>query len=214
MNPFISLEPEKFYHLYNRGNNKENVFYTEDNYRYFLEKYSKYSDGYLETFAYCLMPNHFHFLVRVKKEKDVKDAVRRDFPNFKNLENLKRPGGMKDGIISERLRRFFLGYSKAINKQEKRTGSLFQKNFHRKCIEGDDNLKNIVCYIHANPVQHRFAKRISDYSWSSYNSLLSEGYSRLMRKEVLEWFDGKENFVSVHKAKPDFSKMENLIMEK
>ena len=90
---------------------------------------------------------------------------------------------------------------------------MFQKNFHRKCIEGDDSLRNIVCYIHSNPVQHRFAKSISDYTWSSYKSLLSEGYSRLMRKEVFEWFDGKENFISAHKTKPDFSKIENLFVE-
>jgi len=56
-----------FYHIYNRGNNRENIFFEENNYYYFLEKYDKYLTNYLETFAYCLLPNHFHLLVRVKE---------------------------------------------------------------------------------------------------------------------------------------------------
>jgi REP element-mobilizing transposase RayT len=59
------------YHIYNHGNNKDNIFYREENYEYFLKKYFEYLFGYVDTFVYCLLPNHFHMLIRVKSEEDV-----------------------------------------------------------------------------------------------------------------------------------------------
>ena len=55
-----------FYHIYNRGNNGDDVFYEARNYKYFLEKYDLYLSDFVETYAYCLLPNHFHILIRVK----------------------------------------------------------------------------------------------------------------------------------------------------
>jgi REP element-mobilizing transposase RayT len=57
------------YHLYNHANGNINLFRSDENYRFFLEKYAKYVTPYFDTYAYCLMPNHFHFLVRVKDER-------------------------------------------------------------------------------------------------------------------------------------------------
>lgn len=103
-----------FYHVFNRGNNRENLFYSLRNYTYFLRKFDEHLSEFLDTYAYCLLPNHFHFLVRVKEWRT--DSI-----------------AQSDGIgevsaqISEQFRRFFIGYSQAINKQERRSGSLFQK---------------------------------------------------------------------------------------
>ena len=119
--------PETFYHIFNRGNNGENVFYEEHNYPYFLKKYDFYLSMFVDTHAYCLLPNHFHILIRVKSEKDIREAAKSDLPDFRNLANL-----TADRIISERFRLLFLSYAKAINKEQKRRGSLFQKPFRRK----------------------------------------------------------------------------------
>ena len=67
----IPLHEGKFYHIYNRGNNRETLFYTEANYKYFLKKYDKYLSEYIDTYAYCLLPNHFHLLISVKELKDI-----------------------------------------------------------------------------------------------------------------------------------------------
>ncbi len=214
MYPFVNLEPETFYHIYNRGNNKENIFYKKENYRYFLSKLSDYSMDYFDLYSFCLMPNHFHFLVKIKSRKEISEAAGRDFPNFKNLENL---------IVSERMRRFFLGYSKAINKQENRTGSLFQKNFHRIPVYEQENLIRLICYIHRNPVHHGFSKSISEYEWTSYNDLIQSSNSNresssgmkglnLMRMEVMELFGGVENFIKAHQNNREFSDIQNLLV--
>ena len=97
----------QFYHVYNRGNNGEKIFYSTRNYYHFLNLYDKYLSDCVNTYAYCLIPNHFHFLIRVRDSS----------------------------VISDQFRIFFLSYSKAINKQESRTGSLFQKRFKRTTIE-------------------------------------------------------------------------------
>ena len=69
------LEPDHFYHIYNHANGIENLFRTEDNYHYFLKKYHQHISPIAETWAYCLMPNHFHFLVRIKEEKDLIETI-------------------------------------------------------------------------------------------------------------------------------------------
>ncbi len=97
------LQPGVIYHIYNRGNNRETIFHTDGNYHYFLGKYAKYLTPVLDTYAYCLLPNHFHLAVRVKTRAEVVESQRAgrtswpvdanrmepaDLPGFENLEGL------------------------------------------------------------------------------------------------------------------------------
>lgn len=155
MNYHLPLEKGCFYHIYNRGNNGDNIFYTPENYEYFLKRFDYYLSDYLEVYAYCLLPNHFHLLVRVKDEFDESVAsfdktipsLRANSTSEVRSSTSRRSGtsehqpaektlikGLKkltktSDIVSESFRRFFTSYAKAINKQQSRTGSLFQKNF-------------------------------------------------------------------------------------
>ena len=92
INYYPNLEPDTFYHIFNRGNNRENLFYKPENYLYFLKKYGKYLFPVLETYAYVLLPNHFHLMVRVRKKAEIESFVRQrgnqDFPSLKDLESL------------------------------------------------------------------------------------------------------------------------------
>ena len=135
-----------------------------------------------------------------------------DLINFKNLVNLTsvteytrifRQGNptafhqkLLQWLVSERFRRFMLAYAKAINKQEERTGSLFQKLFRRKHIIEAAYLTNAVLYIHRNSIHHNIALELTDWPWNSYESIISEKQTNLKRGEVLEWFGGLESFVS------------------
>jgi hypothetical protein len=64
------------YHIYNRGNNRENIFIQERNTQHFLNLYSKYIDPVADTFAYCLLRNHFHLAVRVKSEEEIIESTK------------------------------------------------------------------------------------------------------------------------------------------
>lgn len=76
----IPIEHDKFYHIYNCGINGENLFRKKANYIYFLQQYDKYIEPVAETFAWCLMPNHIHFLVRIKDEDEIGFIPRKNKP--------------------------------------------------------------------------------------------------------------------------------------
>ena len=65
------LLPDYFYHIYNHANGDDNLFREQENYRFFLQQYAKYINPIADTYAYCLMPNHFHLLVKIKEEQDL-----------------------------------------------------------------------------------------------------------------------------------------------
>ena len=150
------LSSDSIYHIYNRANGNELLFKTEDNYRYFLQKYDSYISLIAETYCYFLMPNHFHFLVRIKGENDLtenfKDKIRKD--NHKDQTGFKN----LSGLVSRQFSNLFNAYSKAFNKQQNRKGSLFIRPFKRKQVTDEQYLKKLVLYIHYNPVEAGLAK--------------------------------------------------------
>ncbi|MEP7278592.1 MAG: hypothetical protein ABI813_08125 [Bacteroidota bacterium] len=184
------LQPSSFYHIYNHGNGNENIFREEENYRFFLEKYDLYISPVAETFSWCLMPNHFHLLIKIKDETTLLNPA---FPKFKTLEKL-----VAANDISRQFSNLFSSYAQAYNKKYKRMGSLFLKNFSRRIITTDSYFSKIIHYIHANPVHHGFVKAICDWHWSSYNTFLSNHPTKINRDEVLNWFGGKEGFIQFH----------------
>ena len=180
------LEVGKSYHIYNRGNNGENLFRQTPDYRNFLRLYRKHLEPICETFAYCLMPNHFHLLIRVR------DKMRAD----SNGQPIHRPPG-------QALANLFVAYTKTMNNMLERTGSLFEHPFHRKSVEDDAYFNRLVVYIHLNPQRHEFVDDFHLWPWSSYLTLLGQGSTLLERDAVLDRFGGPENFAAAHRAVVD-----------
>jgi len=199
----IPLEEGKYYHIYNRGNNRGNLFYNTGNYEYFLRKYDDYLSEFIDTYAFCLLPNHFHMLVRVKDEVDMNPSR---VLNSGRVLNYSR-------FLSLKFSHFFNTYAQAINKQEGRTGSLFQKNYKRIEVTNTNYLANLVFYIHANPQQHGIIDDFRMYPWSSYDRILKSKPSKLKKEEVLEWFDDRENYIYCHTRKANIENIKKLIME-
>lgn len=189
-----------FYHIYNRGNNRENIFYSLRNYAYFLKKYDEYLSPYLDTYAYCLIANHFHFLSRVKEKESIDSIALSDGINISKT-------------ISEQFRRFFIGYSQAINKQEGRRGSLFQKNFKRVPVISQNHLLYLVYYIHANPQRHGVVKDFSRYPYSSYQRFFLDQKTKLRKEEVIEWFGSLDEFAQFHRELQELREIEYLMIE-
>ena len=183
------LEDGYFYHIYNRGNNSDKIFFTEENYQYFLKLLVKYIVPVADIYAYCLLNNHFHFLLRIKEKEDIV------FQKLK-FSTTKIP---KEISASRQFSHFFNAYSQAINKKFARTGSLFEKRFERKKITNENYLKQVILYINTNPLKHNLVERLEDYKWSSYNSIISKAKTNLKRDEVIEMFYNQENFIYCHK---------------
>jgi putative transposase len=130
--PFI---PNQYYHFYNRGNNRQAVFFERDNYLYFLKGIKKYVRGYVDVLVYCLMPTHYHILVKVRQTQTSEVSKQ----------------------VSLAMQKFGISYTKAINKRFSRVGALFQGQFQGKPIK---NYKHLL-----NMIQASLAYETWVYSW-------------------------------------------------
>ncbi len=183
------MEPGKYYHLYTHANGTENLFRSDENFRYFLNQYQKYILPVADTLAYCLMPNHIHFLIRFKYTSITKDN------NSENVDLEK-----KNRKSSQPFSNLFNSYTKAYNKMYARMGSLFIPNFKRKEVSSDQYLTRIILYIHLNPVHHRFVAHPADWQWSSFSIILNTDETWLKRNEVIHWFGNRNEFIGLHET--------------
>ncbi|MEQ9402517.1 MAG: hypothetical protein RIM99_02925 [Cyclobacteriaceae bacterium] len=201
------LQPETFYHVYNRGINSEPIFKREENYSYFLLKYDKYISPIAETYAYCLLNNHFHFLIRTKNEDEISrihNPVRVN-PNRVTRDTSK--------IISLQFSHFFNGYTQAFNKQNDRTGKLFELPFRRIEVGDDAYLSRLIYYIHANPQKHGLIDDFREYPHSSYHSHLSTKRTNLDRENVLTWFGGRNAYSGFHDSFQDEREVRTIVFD-
>ena len=201
------LEYDRYYHIYNRGINGCKLFYENNNYEHFLRLYTEYITPVADTYAWVLMGNHFHFLVRIKAENEIP---------FMPI-----PEGAPDGSFvadkrfkpSSQFGHLFNAYAKAFNKRYERTGSLLEKPFRRIQVSSDQYFKRLVYYIHNNPVHHNFVDHMIEYPWSSYLTIVSEKPTRIDRKAVLEWFGDNESFVEFHGTDQNVKSIEHMVIE-
>jgi REP element-mobilizing transposase RayT len=204
MNYYPKFEPHLTYHIYNRGNNKENIFYQEKNYDYFYSKMIAYLCPYITIHSYCLLPNHFHLLAQVKPPQIF-------YPGTEVVWKKNKPLYKPDEIISEQFRKFFISYSKSINVQQGRTGSLFQKNFKRLVITDEHHYKTVMNYIHQNPQTHKICKDFRSYPYSSYQGIILRNSTIICAQRIMDQFGGEKAFFEYHKADiPYLSDMECL----
>ena len=181
------MELGQTYHIYNHANGNELLFREEANYIFFLDRFKHYIHTVAEIYAYCLMPNHFHFLLRVKAREELQDLS-----GFENLTGLTA----YEHRVSKHFSNFFNSYAKAYNKAFDRRGSLFERKFKDKLIENIDQWQETFLYIHLNPIKHGFTRKLKFWNWSSwhaYNNLEKE--SLLNRSEAISNFDTIDNLL-------------------
>jgi putative transposase len=203
------LEFGQCYHIWNRGNNQENIFLEERNYHHFLRLYSKHVLPIADTYAYCLLRNHFHVLVRIKTVEEQEQT----------LQTLRASGGtpaetlrvFKPRSPSQQFGNLFNAYAKAINKTYGRTGSLFHNPFGRVSVTSDAHFVHLIAYIHQNPQKHGFVEDFRTWPYSSYHACLSRKPTRLMREEVLDWFDGPTAFQAFHRQAVNEAQLAPLV---
>ena len=204
---------DTYYHIYNRGNNGENIFVQERNYTHFLNLLFKYIEPIANTFAYCLLRNHFHLAVRIKSEEEILQYLKTQKKTLKVTSanqphnrqtslanpNPDQPGKpLRSNYPSQQFSNFFNAYSKAINTAYGRTGSLFQHPFGRVPITNERQFWNVIAYIHQNPQKHKFVEDFRDWKYSSYGILISDKPTKIQREIVLDWFGGKQPYLDLH----------------
>tara|TARA_R110002096_G_scaffold117211_1_gene253911 strand:+ start:20763 stop:21371 length:609 start_codon:yes stop_codon:yes gene_type:complete len=200
-NKYAPLEADSIYHVYNQANGDERLLRIGENYAFFLRQYQKYIHPFAETFSYCLMPNHFHFLIQIKNEQSLKDL-----PGFQNLTGLDNK--KLSNFISKQFSNLFNSNTKAFNKMYQRKGSLFMKPFKRKKIEDEAYLKKLIHYIHYNPVEAALVKLPVDWKYSSYKTIISSYKTSIKRNEVIALFEDKQNFIYCHKIALTISRID------
>lgn len=161
------------YHIYNRGNNKQNIFYEERNYIYFLQKVRKHIYPCCDLLAYVLMPNHFHLLVRANEQTITPTSEH----------------SIAKNTLSEGIRVLLSGYTKGINKQQGSTGHLLSQNTKSKCVFDMDSSSPkhaVTCfhYIHLNPIRAGLVSKNEDWHYSSYRDYNGLRNGTLCNKEL------------------------------
>jgi putative transposase len=201
------LQRGHYYHPYNRGNNREDLFREERNYRYFLELYGHHIQPVAETFAYCLLKNHFHLLVKIKDEITQTSQVSTQTSQVSKTCEVSPPKP------SQAFSNLFNAYTKAVNNAYGRTGSLFQERFQRIAVTTDRYFLQLILYIHVNPQKHGLVTDFRAWPWSSYHALGSAQPTRLNRAAMLNWFGDLPQYETFHLGQVDERVIAPLIEE-
>lgn len=198
------LQPDISYHIYNHANGFENIFRCDENYRFFLEKYRLHISPIAETYAYCLMPNHFHLLLRIRKRGVIEDLIRNKNTNFPKVPNFGKDSiEINDNdiekFLSKQFANLFSSYTQSFNKVYNRMGSLFIKNFKREPISDKEHFFNTMVYTHRNPIHHGFCKHFYEWPHSSYNEILYGVDSIVEVDKILSMIDNNiETYKELH----------------
>ncbi len=150
----MKYKDQSYYHIYNRGAHKENIFFSDEHYLRCLNLLEKYSTKYsVSIIAYCLMPNHYHLVIRQNE----------------------------NGSISRCIQTTFNACSQTVNLMEQHSGTLFQGKAKAKQIDSESSLIQVIRYVHLNPVRAGFVQRPEDWHFSDYLDWIlspSEGHGR------------------------------------
>ncbi|UBF27204.1 transposase [Kovacikia minuta CCNUW1] len=184
----IAFEPGNFYHLYNRGNNRQNICFERENYLHFLRLVRRHlTVESVEILAYCLMPNHYHLLVYLKA-----------------------------GNLSEPMKSLSLAYTKGMNARYERVGALFQGRFCSIQVEQEAYLLHLVRYIHLNPVKGGLVKHPGEWEFSSYREYAGLRQGTLPKLERVQALTGAKDayqmFLEDHSL-PQEPKVRSLMLD-
>jgi len=155
-----------YYHIYNRGNNKESIFKEDRNYNYFIDLYRKYIHSIADLYAYCLLPTHFHILVQIKQFEEI-DIMYQD-----------------ENSLWKQFRTFLGTYTKAINKMYQRTGHLFEGRYSRINISDSNHFFRLISYIHQNPQNHGIVLDYKFWPFSSYYAYQKRDRRSLLARRI------------------------------
>lgn len=191
----VPFKPNQVYHCLNHVVGKELLFREITNYEHFLRLYKKYIAPISTTYAYCLMPNHFHFLLQIANT----DQLKLRYQELKEIMPDEHTNWEK--FIAQQFSNFFNAYAKAYNRKYARRGALFEDYIKRAEVSTNDYFLRTLRYIHLNPVQHGFADIPEQWQYNSYNAYIDSEKEGAYKKKILKRFGGIEQFIAYHREK-------------
>jgi REP element-mobilizing transposase RayT len=181
----------QYYHIYNRGARKAKIFFNDGNYQYLLRLVKEYYQKHGATvIAYCLMPNHYHFLLRQEMDEP----------------------------LSKFMQVLFNGYVQALNLQQGRTGTLLEGRFKHKCVDKWEYLIVLCRYIHRNPVKAGLVAKPEDWAYSNYREWIGLSGGALVDKVfVRDHFPSADEYVNfvndVEDEKKSYEKISKYLFD-
>ena len=186
------------YHIYNRCTTEINLFQSAEMCDFFLHRLKKYVEPFIHVYAYCLMPNHFHLLVRIKNKSEIKEASI-DYNESNKLKQFHANEIALNDVIEDQMRRLFSRVVLRFNKITKRIGPVFTERMKRISLHSELEVIDRLCYIHHNPIHHLFAIRFENWEYSSYNSFINGKHLFLGQKEInANFFRNQNEFIETH----------------
>lgn len=167
------ITPGEFFHIYNRAIGNEILFHTDADYDHWFQLVKKFLLPVCEIHAYCLLPNHYHLLVRIQDHTDSADFSKK----------------MSDAANA---------FVKWKNLKYRRKGGLFMTPYKRKLLQSEEYLIWCLWYIHRNPNHHQYAEDCKSWKYSSYQAYIMDKPTLVTKAFFLELFAGKENFIRHH----------------
>jgi len=201
--PFVQ---DNYYHIFNRGNNRQPLFLCAEDYVHFLNLYAIYAHPVLETFSWCLMKNHYHFCIRIKSSSEL--------GCFDKRNRLEKDAGIKWQLFPKQdiplqyqinpnparmLNFMFDAYAKHFNFRYSATGAVFERGIKRRHIDSKNYLTEAIIYIHNNPVKHKITEIPEAYHWSSYHEIIHGNSRFCSMQSIMNIFGDRENFIATHK---------------
>lgn len=166
----MQILPDHFYHIYNQGNNREILFRERSDYILFLKKFREKVMDCCEVVNYCLMPNHFHFLINATKVSATPVML----------------GKIESTRLANGFRLLCSSYSNDFNKKYHRTGSLFRQKTRAKNLEAGPENYPFICfqYIHQNPMTAGLCHKMEEWEFSSFRDYCGLRYGSLVNKHL------------------------------
>jgi putative transposase len=164
-----SFIKDHYYHIYNRGVDKNPIFFNSENYLYCLHLVKRYKARYgISVIAYCLMPNHYHLLLR-------QDG---DIPIYRFINAL------------------FNSYVQAVNRQQNRRGTLFQGRYQYVHVDREEYIVHLCRYIHLNPVKANLVSRPEEWEYSNYREWTDLRMGSLKNQDFISaYFQSPEEYM-------------------
>ena len=186
---YTRFEDNGVYHVYNRTVDRKPLFTSKENYRFFIRRFDKYLSDYVKIYAYCLLDNHFHFMIKIN---ELSPLIKKDRSSSQKQKTT-------HDIVSHQFRKFFQSYAMAFNKQQNRIGTLFQTPFKRTKVDDELYFRKLTCYINTNAQKHNLVDDFRQWKWSSYHNTISDKETKLLRDDMIKnYFETLDNFIYCH----------------